>query len=264
MIGHGIGTLPTRLAKQMGRAVPPLAWNVDNGGSIRFQPGWPIYLERYDWPVSTAIREIPIHASLEGNDGKPGVLSVTRTYKSVLHSYEQSNQSLTILPGVTVQRELDLIAPEIESKRGWSGAWRPESISLSIQGEEPIVLGNSPTEISSFAQDSSSAPWTFTCDDHMVWRAKNFIVHLISEHGLFGLLAFGGWFAAIVMRLGRHREIGMESWVRRLDFVALIGFGIVASFGTLIDTPWITALLIGAIAVAMGTEGKDHGENNHE
>jgi hypothetical protein len=264
MIGHGIGTLPTRLAKQMGRAVPPLAWNADNGGSIRFQPGWPIYLERYYWPASTSIRELPIHASLEDNGEKPGTLWVTRTYKSVLHSYEQSNQSIAILPGVTVQRELDLIAPEIESKRGWSGAWRPESISLSIPGEGPIVLGKSPTEISSFAHDLSSAPWTFSCDDHLVWRAKNFMVHLISEHGLLGLLAFSGWFAAIVMRVGCNRETGMGSWVFSLGCVAMIGFGIVASFGTLIDTPWITALLIGAIAVAKGTEGKDHGEHNFE
>jgi hypothetical protein len=91
------------------------------------------------------------------------------------------------------------------------------------------------------------------------------MVHLISEHGLLGLLAFSGWFAAIVMRVGRNRETGMGSWVFSLGCVAMIGFGIVASFGTLIDTPWITALLIGAIAVAKGTdEGKDHGEHNFE
>ncbi|MBM3966941.1 MAG: hypothetical protein FJ308_18025, partial [Planctomycetes bacterium] len=56
--GRGIGTLPTKSAMYQGRKVPPLSWSPENGGTVRFASGWPIYLERYYWPATENIRKV--------------------------------------------------------------------------------------------------------------------------------------------------------------------------------------------------------------
>ena len=249
--GRGIGTLPKKLAKHQGREVPPLTWGPENGGTIRFASGWPIYLERYYWPATEKIRKVSLDTRLEKGDSSTGKLSMSRCFKSMLHSYEQ----VTIageLKGIAVLRvQFDAPAITHEVKRGFSGHLRPEALSMAYRGDCTVLITNGDESRGGLQiSPTSSAPWAFTCDDHMVWRAKNAAVHLISEHGVLGLLAWCLWLFIALFGKVAVKENQDTSWLRILALISTIGFGVVVSFGTLIDTPWIIALLMGCVSIA--------------
>ena len=112
-------------------------------------------------------------------------------------------------------------------------AWRPESFAISTRGDVPLELravrmdfadlGRQPLISDNFS--NSVDGWTFTCDDHRVWRAHNIWVHLLFEQGLFGLLA------AVGLQLGWSCRLAWGSGLQGIDRAAtgtsLIGFAAV-------------------------------------
>ncbi|MBM3966534.1 MAG: hypothetical protein FJ308_15940 [Planctomycetes bacterium] len=92
----------------------------------------------------------------------------------------------------------------------------------------------------------------------MVWRANNAVVHLISENGVLGLLVWCLWLFIALFGKVSVKENQDASWSRKLVLISTIGFGVVVSFGTLIDTPWILALFMSCVSIATVRVYSDH------
>lgn len=259
-IGHGLGTLPSLVAAEFGRPVPPLSWRaVDEKGSrlgeIHFLGQWPIYLERW---ISKPHQEQP-RGGLQ--------LQVKRLYNR-----QQRDQSALEVQPMLVEKSMlesfgSIRLPAIGvggtwGALGWSdpgafglredlasnrGSWnnlRPWTAGLSVSGRGAVVIQSAEGVGDLGVNSTSSYPWFFTCDDHMVWRAKNFLVHAYYEQGLVGVLTW-----SVLILVGLWRGLRSRSIVGSAQAVSIVGFVGVGFFGTLIDTPWITAILLGISSV---------------
>jgi hypothetical protein len=255
LLGRGMGTLPHAMAIDMGYAIPPLSWRPNHGGEIELRGGWPIYLEQTRWPSGAQLINLGFDAnsavlsSSVQNGQELGKLTFYRCFKSVFHSFEMSDQTVKLTPDGLQPIRVTLPEPSVEAPL-FPRRWRPETFGVSSWGTSSAVLrnpqiqaGESPSfSIGSSIRPDSSAPWCFTCDDHLVWRAKNFLVHLFYEHGMLGLFSLGilvgAWLTPTMNPTAALR------FDRTNARVSLVGFLIVACFGTLIDTPWIVAMLL--------------------
>jgi hypothetical protein len=267
LVGHGMGTTPTAMATNLGLEIPPVSWSPDRGGSIELKGNWPIFLEQTRWfsgfefaPADFELLQ-PTETSRD-----VGSLQFFRCYKSVFHSFEMTQKTISLQGDSPGSLNVALPNPLIDEATPIQRRWRPQSfgVSLSIGS---ATLRNSARIPSSHSFDpetsatsitigsKSSAPWFFTCDNHLVWRAMNFFVHIYYEHGLLGLVSMT-WFGVLCFSI-KTRELDS---VMRSDItmarISLIGFAVVACFGTLIDTPWIVALLlaIGAYHQSFSTD----------
>jgi len=103
------------------------------------------------------------------------------------------------------------------------------------------------------------AHWFFSSDrHHLPWHMKNAALHVLFEQGLLGLALLGGAYALALLRLsfGRGRDHPLAPAV----VAALIGFGVVGAFDSLLDAPRIgfvffTLLLLGLGLRALPGEG---------
>ena len=279
-LGRGMGTLPTMMAKQQGRATPPVSWvGGSSVGALRLEPGWPLYVERYAWPADS--RPLTLQLTIAPEPGEliasnaasdkglvdevPAANKTTtqlhlfRCYKSMLHSYESTTAEVAVRHDpLRVTQETDLQnasvtlpKPAIETYKPKARVWRPEAVGMSVSGDRGLMLwGSSNIGPAPWISASHSAPWTFTCDDHLIWRAKNAGVHLLYEHGMIGLIAFAALVWRVFCSRGQIDAADPSRGNRRYALVALVGFGVVAFFGTLIDTAWITALVLAVMAYA--------------
>jgi hypothetical protein len=103
------------------------------------------------------------------------------------------------------------------------------------------------------------ARWFFSSDrHHMPWHMKNAALHVLFEQGLVGLALLGGAYLLCLARLsfGRGRDHPLAPAI----VAALIGFGTVGAFDSLLDAPRIgflffTLLLLGLGLRALPGEG---------
>lgn len=103
------------------------------------------------------------------------------------------------------------------------------------------------------------ARWFFSSDrHHLPWHIKNAALHVLFEQGLVGLALMGGAYLLVLARLsfGRGRDHPLAPAV----VAALIGFGVVGAFDSLLDAPRIgflffTLLLLGLGLRALPGEG---------
>ncbi|MGM9483045.1 hypothetical protein ACS5PN_17765 [Roseateles sp. NT4] len=103
------------------------------------------------------------------------------------------------------------------------------------------------------------ARWFFSSDrNHLPWHIKNAALHVLFEQGLVGLALLGGAYLLALMRLsfGRGRDHPLAPAI----VAALIGFGTVGAFDSLLDAPRIgfiffTLLLLGLGLRALPGEG---------
>jgi hypothetical protein len=265
LIGHGIGTLPSLVASEFGRPVPPIEWiSMKQGdlstGQIVLRGDWPIYVERV---VSGDFKK-----SLQGLDlevkliGDADLLHITPmlVQKSMLESFGGARFP-SIQAGRTWKRlgVLDLNPNESDFTGGSSlhSSWRPWSFGLGASGAGVVQFRDTTT---GSIDSKSSYPWYFTCDDHMIWRANNFLVHAYYEQGLGGVSA---WILLVLSTLWRgwrgisDFDSGSIAWdtspLESYQAVSILGFVGVAFFGSLVDTPWITALLLAIISADVAT-----------
>lgn len=235
VFGNGVGTFPTYMARSLNWPVPPLKWiDSDSGGEIEVQPGWPIYLEQllvtgYSDPVTVCM-------DVEVLDRQgAATISVARCTKSLLSSFECQSVAHTLSGTDAVQSvEYQLVPPVPANSGSVAQRVRPQTVGISVQGDSAVRISNCSLR---------AGRWFFTCDDHLVWRAKNAFVHLFFEQGAFGLAAL----AVLVVGMLRPQSPVASSCGtsdRWIHGISLAGFLAVACFGTLIDTAWITALLL--------------------
>jgi hypothetical protein len=103
------------------------------------------------------------------------------------------------------------------------------------------------------------ARWFFSSDrHHLPWHIKNAALHVLFEQGLVGLALLGGAYLLALVRLsfGRGRDHPLAPAI----VAALIGFGAVGAFDSLLDAPRIgfiffTLLLLGLGLRALPGEG---------
>ncbi|MFG6430807.1 hypothetical protein [Roseateles sp. LYH14W] len=103
------------------------------------------------------------------------------------------------------------------------------------------------------------AHWFFSSDRyHLPWHIKNVALHVLFEQGLLGLALLGGAYVLALVRLsfGRGRDHPLAPAI----VAALIGFGTVGAFDSLLDAPRIgfvffTLLLLGLGLRALPGEG---------
>lgn len=257
-IGHGLGTLPSLVAAEFGRPVPPLSWRrVEEEDSMRgeivFLGQWPIYLERWvsKDKLEETLNELKLQVkqnNTQGFRGKDAIqVQPILVEKSVLESYDgvrlPAAEVIKTWTPLEWNQGLDLKA--VATSKGDSVTnWRPWTLGLFVAGDGGVVIRSDQVLGRSAVNSTSSYPWFFTCDDHMVWRAQNFLVHAYYEQGLAGVLS---WLTLILVCL--WRGFRSNSILGSSQAVSIIGFVGVGFFGTLIDTPWITALLLCILAV---------------
>ncbi len=263
LIGHGIGTLPSLVASEFGRPVPPIQWIPPmhgdvNTGQIVLRGDWPIYVERViSGDSSKTLQELDLEVKLFSDTD---VLRITPLLveKSMLESFGGARFP-SIQAGRTWKRlgVSDLDRSEWDTGVGLrpESPWRPWSFGLSASGTGVAVFRDTST---GSIDPKSSYPWYFTCDDHMVWRAKNFLVHAYYEQGLGGvaawsLLVFGtlrrGWRGISYFELGSKASDPLSFPLDSYQAVSILGFVGVGFFGSLVDTPWIAALLLAVLSM---------------
>jgi hypothetical protein len=176
------------------------------------------------------------------------------------------------LPAIDIGSQwqvLDLSEVEFRANDSLHARWRPWSFGLSVTGQGTAILRAVPT--AGMGADRSAAigtpaignrgsyPWYFTCDDHMVWRAKNFLVHAYYEQGLLGVSAWIILVGSALWRAGRrHLGIGepvngdCRFSIESFQAVSVLGFLGVGFFGSLIDTAWISGLLLAILSMPLG------------
>ena len=250
--GHGMGTFPTAMATDMGHAIPPLSWRPDHGGEIELKGSWPIYLEQTRWPVTSESISLHFDAERFPQTGPDvSTLRFYRCYKSVFHSFEMTQETVSLFGKSSNPLDIELSNAQIDDSSPAQRRFRPETYGVSLSGTSRVTIRN-PTSSAAIKESlgkrspisrKSSAPWCFTCDNHLVWRAKNFAVHLYYELGLLGLISaallVGVWITPNEKQLDQS-----FCFDQALARVSLVGFLIVACFGTLVDTPWIIAILL--------------------
>lgn len=121
--------------------------------------------------------------------------------------------------------------------------WQGRSVDIArlravdATGRELLVNGD-------FADGMSH--WFFTSDRyHLPWHMKNLALHLLFEQGLAGLLSMAALTAGVLWRVtfGHARRHPMAAPLAG----ALLGFGVVGAFDSLLDVPrlaWLFYLLL--------------------
>ena len=270
--GTGLGTLPSRLFEEGHLPTPPLAWEyglVDGGisqqeqlkaGIVRIKSGLPIYLQ-LRLPDSA---RFPLGIEFEIRSSDPSSrLQVSVCEQAMLQSYACSNQRINGYSGRPgFEMDWRRVAVRLERpKPDGSGhsRRRPLVVSVAASGDRATVelrdfrISSVDGQLLSISHDASnhSSPWFFSCDDHLIWRSKNALVHVLYAQGWLGVLAgFAVCGVFVVCALGAMADPSTRV-VAGLILIAAIGFAAVASFGTLIDTPWIVALLVAVLAIGM-------------
>ncbi|XZE54222.1 hypothetical protein SH139x_000176 [Planctomycetaceae bacterium SH139] len=267
VFGRGVGTLPTVLAEASDRPTPPLRWLTGadgNSGRVIMQPGWPIYLEHWLLMPDRGSAELRFSTkSLTASTEDQVHVTISRCTKALLQSYDCDAEKHLISPLASEQALVTLDAPQADT-RGGVPAWRPQTLAFHVDGDSPVELQDVHIKYRnlshrSLAPDDFSggiAGWTFTCDDHLIWRAKNIWVHLLLEQGWLGMLAAIGFQLGLVSQLIRGN--GLCGIDRAAVATALLGFAAVGFFGTLIDTPWLTAIALSVVAALSISASSDH------
>ena len=249
IVGHGIGCFPSMMSVHRELVIPPALWRTDGKeGRIELQPGWPLYVER-------------LASRMEHDDEESPKLCVrtlgTKNQQVVSYRVEKS-----LLQSYGYQASERLVESGEKAAIGWPTYLTRDPLDENaLSGFRSVYLGVSPPKSAGMVLSNSgdgeemishrtSYPWIFTCDDHLVWRAKNFLVHAYYEQGLLGVAA---WICLVLGSVSCGvRFIGSTKFDQQVIAwlgLSVLGFVIVGMFGTLIDTPWISALILGCISI---------------
>jgi hypothetical protein len=95
------------------------------------------------------------------------------------------------------------------------------------------------------------AHWFFSSDrHHLPWHIKNAALHVLFEQGLIGLTLLGSAYVLALLRLsfGRGRDHPLAPAI----VAALIGFGTVGAFDSLLDAPRIGFIFFMLLLLGLG------------
>lgn len=147
----------------------------------------------------------------------------------------------------------------------WAPRFVTFSISLNTQGARVDIahIGMQDAQgrqlLANGDFNREMARWFFSSDrHHLPWHIKNAALHVLFEQGLVGLALLGSAYLLALVRLsfGRGRDHPLAPAI----VAALIGFGAVGAFDSLLDAPRIgfvffTLLLLGLGLRALPGEG---------
>lgn len=95
------------------------------------------------------------------------------------------------------------------------------------------------------------ARWFFSSDrHHMPWHMKNAALHVLFEQGLLGLALVGSAYLLVLARLSFGR--GRDHPLAPAFVAALIGFGTVGAFDSLLDAPRIGFIFFMLLLLGLG------------
>lgn len=244
--GSGLGSVPTMVTSGGERAFPPLKVLASGDGSdhsVVMQPQWPVYLEH--WTFDHGQSKMTVSGSVKGVDGHSKV-SFIRCYKSLLYSYATTSKAVKC-DEVHENRFTIELPPLNAAKQGirWPAV---QSIAAHVSGKQAVELSDLKVEYSGHVIDSfPESRWMFTCDEHLTWRTKNGPLHVLLSSGLIGVAALG----CLVIPMLRLGSLFLTAEVAPIS-IGLVALVMMTSVTSLIDTPWITALTLGYVAV-LGT-----------
>jgi hypothetical protein len=262
LIGFGLGSYPLQSRKIVGRVEQPIRLEQHAGQfAVRLHAGESNYFEQLVDPQAPLPWRISFNCSSDNPDCSPAIVVA---HKVLLQSFETVRPELAQPAkdrwiGTLKELPRDLTPDSDPIRKNWC----PTSLAFVAQGLSSILLsdiaivdsqGKSVIRNGDFT--GGSQHWFFTSDDHVIWRAKNCWLHLLVETGWLGVLAFGWLCGSAVFGLGRAMAIH-RSWPACVLACCLIGFFGIAWFGTLIDTPWISILLLVILAAALGETQAD-------
>lgn len=95
------------------------------------------------------------------------------------------------------------------------------------------------------------AHWFFSSDRyHLPWHIKNVALHVLFEQGLVGLALAGSLYVLVLVRLsfGRGRDHPLAPAI----VAALIGFGTVGAFDSLLDAPRVGFVFFALLLLGLG------------
>jgi hypothetical protein len=237
------------MAAEKKRPIPPVSWGSDGqDGFIEIKQNWPLFLERFE-PTESSPGNVSATVQQVGGWISSSEIEIYRSEKSLLHSFGYIGKGIELGPNQAVEVDWPKGIHRDISDRNPLANLRPIFIGLGAPSQGTVKLASSKSS-PELVSKNSSYPWVYTCDDHLVWRAKNFLVHAYYEQGLLGVI---GWVLLVLAAMAKGLlHLGSRgSSLRMLPWFScsVLGFTIVAMFGTLVDTPWISASFLAVLGM---------------
>lgn len=254
--GNGLGSFPLVNRRRLGRSEQPIELiSVENGKrAVRLYAEESVYLEQLVNPNQPLPWTVSAHVKTSDPNCK---LGITICHKVPLQSYDCVNVPLETNATIRVDRLPNDVTDQLELPRrricptsfgftvsGKAGQWIEIHDLKAVDSQGQSVLQNSRFE-------NGSRFWFFSCDDHLIWRAKNCWVHWIVEVGLIGAVSALLLFGVIMWRFFRSAWCNRD-WPAFALFWSLLGFLQISFFGTLVDVPWIMIFVVVLLAAGNG------------
>lgn len=216
----------------------------------------------------------PLNITLVHRSAADAVLSLQVCERNLIYPEQCHNVNTILAPNRTEadgnigawQTSLIKLGPVPAMGGDW---WAPRfvtfSMSLDTRGARVDISRVTMTDAQGRSLlrngdfNREMAHWFFSSDrHHLPWHIKNAALHVLFEQGLVGLALLGGAYLLAIGRLsfGRGRDHPLAPAI----VAALIGFGVVGAFDSLLDAPRIgflffTLLLLGLGLRALPGEG---------
>lgn len=263
-LGHGLGTYPTVIRKASGLPPQPIAM-IDNH-TVKLYAGEQIYLEQWIEPHI----EFPITATVNCVKSEDCRVHVLVCRKILLQSFECTQGELLPLASAKSELQFEFPASAPHAMNAGTQLWRrmcPTTFGFSISGAPGEFVSISNVRVSDARGISliengdfqrGSQRWFFTCDNHLIWRAKNMWLNQAVEMGWLGVAALA------VLVFGTLGYMLRGIWIQRqwhavLSLWSLLGFLLMGLFGSLLDAPWLLTffLVVSALSLSLPREWVD-------
>jgi hypothetical protein len=264
-LGTGLGTHPIEFRRFSGRPQQPVSLVTRDGRrGLRLFAGEQIYVAQ----ALNATKTLPWNVELSLMRSSPNCdVDMSLCHQVLLQSEDcvvgvriptaaQDENGLERRSFRFTQSPIDVSNPKDEERHKWC----PNGFSL-------FAIGNAGEHIEIFDLDivdvsgnhilqnadfqAGSRHWFFICDDHIIWRAKNCLLHLLVEMGLIGLVVNLALAASISFKC-IYLSINQRCWPAFTVVLSLVGFLAIGLFGTLVDTPWILLMVVTQLAIGQG------------
>jgi hypothetical protein len=260
VFGHGLGTVPWLASVAYDHPLRPaeLLTSPEGETLLRLRPGKKVYVEQGVGRRSQGPWEFRALLRTSGT-AQLHTYVCEKTLFDSFHCVESSFAAGTLWNSIAWTIDVEKL---LQSGKFLFSC--PVTFAFSVSGEGwvdirnvRLVDANGEPLLKNPDFQAGSARWFFTSDDHSTWRAENVWLHLYLEQGWLGVVAFV-WLVAATLMLLAAREAVRQGPSRYVLGVAVVGFLAVGTFGSLLDTPWITQLLCIVIAAAQVRDARAH------
>jgi hypothetical protein len=268
-LGSGLGTYPLEFRKKAGRPEQPigLVKSADMTG-VRLVAGEEIFAAQLVSPSAPLPWKIDLKLRRSSQDCD---INLMVCHQVLL----QSNDCVAakLISTQPVANGVDLLAYELSqlpnnvlARADNPGRqWSPTALSFFAHGSSAewievydwhVVDANGLSIVKNPDFREGSRHWFFVSDDHLIWRAKNSLLHLGVETGLIGIGLCSLLVASVLLKSFKTAFLKRQ-WAAFVVMLSILGFIPIGMFGTLIDTPWILLLLLMPLAIAQGISSSD-------